>query len=297
MTILILILSVIVLAIVILIMLAKYEAFEAVPLLKAIKRNRTEEALALLRQGVDVNLTNKLEETPLICAAFAGNLEVAKVLVEAGAGVNAQSIPTRFSSLMWAALKGYTEIVRLLIEAGADVNVRDWDQNTPLIKAALSGHQQAVEELLAAGADINAWNKDRDTALTSAILMKHTGVAHTMIKAGAEVNSINKRGESALVLLLHTQQYETAAAFFDDLMLAGVDIHATNAEGSSALTAAVTAALREQAKGSHPLLNVIRRLVKAGADVNLALAIANGAYAPEFFDKHKREIINILSGG
>jgi ankyrin repeat protein len=231
MTILILILSVIVLAIVILIILAKYEAFEAVPLLKAIKRNRTEEALALLRQGADVNLTIELEETPLICAAFAGNLEVAKVLVEAGAGVNAQSIPTRFSALLWAALKGYTEIVRLLIEAGADVN------------------------------------------------------------------SINKRGESALVLFLHTQQYETAAAFFDDLMLAGVDIHATNAEGSSALTSAVTAALREQAKGSHPLLNVIRRLVKAGADINLALAIANGAYAPEFFDKHKREIINILSGG
>ncbi|HEX8844826.1 MAG TPA: ankyrin repeat domain-containing protein [Pyrinomonadaceae bacterium] len=296
------ILSVIVLAIIVLIVLAKLEAFEAVPLLKAIKRNRTEEALALLKQGADINLKNKLQETPLICAAYAGNIAVAKVLVESGAEVNAQSIPARYSALLWAALNGHAEIVRLLIKAGADVNVQDWEANTPLMRAAQSGHREVVEDLIAAGADKNARNKEGKTALTIAILFKRVDVARTLIKAGAEVNRIDNRGASALQWLLNTQQYDTAEALFDDMVSAGLEINGKDSGDVTQLMSAVSVAVREKAKGSHPLLNIIRKLVGAGADVSAALGIAQMHKADAqradpmgLFDKHIKDVIDILT--
>jgi uncharacterized protein len=297
-TIFILILSVIVLAIIVLVVIAKYELLEKSPLHKAIKRHRTQEALALIKQGTDINLRNNLQETPLICAAFAGDVEVAKVLVESGADVNAQSLPTRFTALLWAAQKGSADIVRLLVEAGAEVNARDWDENTPLMQAAShSGSPKVAADLLAAGADISAKNKDGKTALTSAILSKNADIARTLIKAGAEVNGIDDRGQSALHLLLNTQQYATAEALFDDLMSAGLDIHAKARGDVTVLMTAVSTAIRENAKGNHPLLNITRKLVRDGADVDAALAIAqmHKADAPEFFDGHITGVIEILT--
>ena len=298
MAVFILILSAVALAVVALVVIAKYELWEKSPLHKAIKRHRTQEALELLERGADVNLRNGIQETPLICAAFAGDIEVARVLVESGADVNAQSLPTRSTALLWAAQKGSADMVRLLLEAGADVNARDWNENTSLMQAAAhSSSPEVVEFLLAAGADVNARNKEGKTALASAILLKQADAARALIKAGAEVNGIDDRGQSALQWLLHTQQYATADALFDDLMSAGLDIHAKDRGDVTVLMTAVSVAIRETAKGNHPLLNIVRKLVRAGADVNAALAIAqmHKADAPAFFDGHITGVIEILT--
>lgn len=298
--ILILVVSVLLLVTVTLIIIVKLR--EKVPLIRAIKRNHTQEAMVLIRQGADINVRNDLQETPLIHASIAGNGEIARVLVASGADVNAQSSPFRRSALLEAAVKGHADIVRLLIKAGADVSVKDWDENTALMQAAISGSNQAVDDLLAAGADVNARNKEGKTALFSAILLKNTDVARTLIKAGAGVNRIDDRGESALHWLLGTQQYETADAFFDDLMSGGLDIHAKDRGGSQLLTSAVVAALRERAKDKHPLLNIVRNLVTAGADVETALGIAYMHKADDqnvdpmgFFNRHITDIIDILT--
>lgn len=296
----ILIVSLILLAIIALIIIVKLR--EKVPLIKAIKRNHTQEALELIRQGADINIRNDLQETPLMRAAIAGNGEIARVLVDSGADVNAQSSPFRRSALLEAAVKGHADIVRLLIKAGADVSAKDWDENTALMQAAVSGSNEAVDDLLAAGANVSARNKEGKTALFSAILLKRTDVVRTLIKAGAEVNEIDDRGESALHWLLGTQQYATAEAFFDDLMSAGLDIHAKDRGGSTLLTSAVVAALRERAKDNHPLLNIVRNLVRAGADVDTALGIAYMHKADDqkvdpmgFFSRRITDIIDILT--
>jgi ankyrin repeat protein len=275
---------------------------EKVPLIKAIKRNQTQQALALIRQGADVNVRNDVHETPLMHAAIRGNVQIARLLVESGADVNAQALLQR-SALMEAAVKGHADIVRLLIKAGADVKAKDWDENTALMQAAISGCKEAVDDLLAAGADINARKKDGSMALTSAILLKNTDVARTLIKAGAEVNRIDDQGHgSALHWFINTQQYKTAEAFYDDLVLAGLDINAKARGDVTVLTAAVVAAIRETAKGNHPLLNIARKLVRAGADVDTALGIAymhkadaQAADPMGFFDRHITDVINILT--
>jgi ankyrin repeat protein len=60
------------------------------------------------------------------------------------------------------------EVAKVLLEAGADVNARDASQNTPLHYAALHGHTTVAKLLLEAGGDINARNRKGKTPLALA---------------------------------------------------------------------------------------------------------------------------------
>jgi ankyrin repeat protein len=51
-------------------------------------------------------------------ASYNGQLEVVKLLIEAGANVNSES-KIRYTALMWAYKEGYLDIVNLLKKHGA----------------------------------------------------------------------------------------------------------------------------------------------------------------------------------
>ena len=63
-----------------------------------------------------------------------------------------------WTPLAMAAYKGNTEIIRLLLDAGANVNEGWPGANTPLVLAAVSGSEAAVELLLVRGAKTDAEN-------------------------------------------------------------------------------------------------------------------------------------------
>ena len=95
--------------------------------------------------------------TPLHLAAFFGHLDAARLLVEAGAEVDAVSMDAqRLTPLHSAAAGRHPEIVELLLGGGADPNVRQRGGWTPLHAAAQNGDSSSVEALLAAGADATA---------------------------------------------------------------------------------------------------------------------------------------------
>jgi ankyrin repeat protein len=66
-------------------------------------------------------------QTPLHFAAEHGHAEVARVLLEHGADIEAKHIET---SLHYAAKRGHEEVVRVLLEHGADVEARDEVQSS-----------------------------------------------------------------------------------------------------------------------------------------------------------------------
>jgi ankyrin repeat protein len=81
--------------------------------------------------------------------------DVVRVLIQAGTDPKLRVVyhgPGQFSTewlLTAAALRGQVETARLLIEAGADVNCRSGANNTtPLWEAAFSGHPEMVKFLL-----------------------------------------------------------------------------------------------------------------------------------------------------
>ena len=65
---------------------------------------------------------NSYGEIALIEASDNGHIEVVKLLIEAGADVNARDHGT--TALMEASIDGYLEIVKMLIEAEADLNIQ-----------------------------------------------------------------------------------------------------------------------------------------------------------------------------
>jgi len=107
---------------------------------------------ALVDGGADLEATSADHhgETPLAIALGRGQAEAARILVEGGAS-------THDPALWFHALHSKLPGVRLLIEAGADVNAEFREGMTPLLFAARwSDKLDVIEALLAAGADPSA---------------------------------------------------------------------------------------------------------------------------------------------
>jgi uncharacterized protein len=108
--------------------------------------------------------------TPLGLAAFFGQRKAVEILLATGAQVNvAARNSMKVAPLHSAAAADQTEIARLLLEHGADVNARQQAGVTPLHQAAAAGQLGLAELLLDHGADVNARTDDGATPLGLAV--------------------------------------------------------------------------------------------------------------------------------
>ena len=115
--------------------------------------------------------------TPLHLAAFFRHPAAVRLLLERGAPVNAVAAnPTRVQPLHSAAAGGDADCVRLLVAAGADVDARQQGGFVPLHAAAQNGDEAALETLLAAGADPSVATEDGRTAADLARAAGHDPV-------------------------------------------------------------------------------------------------------------------------
>jgi ankyrin repeat protein len=91
--------------------------------------------------------------TPLHFAAFFAHPGAARLLVEAGADVNAVAEnPMRVQPLHSATAGGSVEVVRLLLEHGADANATQASGHVPLDAARQQGDDELADLLIAHGA-------------------------------------------------------------------------------------------------------------------------------------------------
>ena len=190
----------------------------------AVYRNDTESTALLLRAGADVDLANdygvtplalaaknghapiiqqllvagtdpndplqavNATETPLMLAARAGQPDALKVLLNAGARIDASETWNGQTALMWAAAEGHVPIVRLLIDRGADIHARSNGGATALLFATRQGSVGSVRGLLAAGADVNVQRPDGATSLLVAVINGHEDLVDLLLEEGADPN-------------------------------------------------------------------------------------------------------------
>lgn len=121
--------------------------------------------------GADVNVRNKVGETPLMIAALKGEPEVARTLIERGATINRAG----WTPLHYAAAGNSLPVLQLLLLHGAQVDARAPNGRTALMLAALHAGDEVVDALLAAGADPQA--KERND-LSAADLAGKSGREH-----------------------------------------------------------------------------------------------------------------------
>src|ERR1700686_4766748 len=110
----------------------------------------------LLQQHADIDGAQGDGTTALHWAAFNDDLDLAKMLVAAGANVRATTRLGAISPLFMACTNGDAAMIELLVKAGADVNSAKANGTTALMLAASSGSVEAVEILIKNGARVDA---------------------------------------------------------------------------------------------------------------------------------------------
>jgi ankyrin repeat protein len=121
--------------------------------------------------------------TALHFAAFFAKPEAARILLEAGAPVDVVADnEMRVQPLHSAAAGRQIEICRLLLAAGADINARQAGGFTPLHEAAQNGDPEMVELFLSAGADPGATTDDGRSAAQIAEAAAHPDVARRLLE-------------------------------------------------------------------------------------------------------------------
>ena len=205
-------------------------------------------AKALIDAGAPVNGRPGDRETPLITAASYGDAEVAKVLIEAGADIDAVSAPDSggapsSTALGHAAVFGMTEVLDVLVAAGARIDSL---------------------EMAAAAGDITGWPLARFTlqsrlrALVFAADHQRLEVIDQLVAAGTPVNEADAEWGR---LPLHTAAGNGRAGSVRRLLTHGADPnlrdpgqHATPLEESQ----------RGNSRGHRAVEAILRPLTRDG---------------------------------
>ena len=158
------------------------------PVADAAMRGDRQAVRELLADGSDVNAPQGDGMTALHWASERGDVELARMLLAAGAAVESTTRIGGYAPLHLAARSGSTEVAKLLLEAAADPMVAAQGTGaTPLHLAAASGDPELVALLLERGADPNA--RDRDwgqTPLVFAAALNRADAVRALVAGGAD---------------------------------------------------------------------------------------------------------------
>ncbi|CAF2975896.1 unnamed protein product, partial [Rotaria socialis] len=137
--------------------------------------------------------------SPLHVASHCGNYNVAKLLCERRADVNAKAL-NGFSCLHIACKKNRLKLVELLISSGADVEAKTESGLTCLHVASFVGSHDIVVYLLQHGANINAITIRGETPLHLATRNNQVEIVQTLLRQGASVDMKAKEAQTCLHL-------------------------------------------------------------------------------------------------
>ncbi len=110
-----------------------------------------------------------------------------------------------------AARSGSEEVVRLLLDAGAFVDAEDNQCYTPLLLAEKHGHRAVVAQLLAANADVRCCSRSGDSVLWSALEGADVARVEKLIREHRLVRTHPALRRAPLVCRMHTYTHTHAA--------------------------------------------------------------------------------------
>ena len=144
--------------------------------------------------------------TPLMSAAYQGDIHEMTALVKNGADVHARN-DVNNTALHFAAgatpvqnqmYRGSPEAIQFLIEHGADVNAENNNRITPLMDAVYNNNLDGVMILISKGADVNKISKYNEAALSAAVIRRYRDIAIELLKHGANPNFKDFSGRTPL---------------------------------------------------------------------------------------------------
>ncbi|KAI8463137.1 MAG: ankyrin repeat-containing domain protein [Monoraphidium minutum] len=231
---------------------------------------------ALLRAGADARLPGGSGQQALHAAAKEGRVEVMRLLLAAGARVDARTGTTGATPLWLAAAGGHGEAVRVLLEAGADPAARDREEGmTTLHAAARAGSAPAATALLA--------HPRGGGALAAARDKKGRTPLHIAAVAGCEGDRGFDRGNGVMMYMSSGVAPGPGPdpALVGLLLAAGADPATRDHRGCSALDAARAALRADPSRRGAPTAGAASQAVLAAVVARLEAAAASGSGAAQ----------------
>jgi ankyrin repeat protein len=182
-------------------------------------------ASVLIKAGADPRKANRTGATPMFLAAQNGSAAMIEMLLKLGVDPNAPVLSHGETALMMAARTGKLDAVKTLLEHGADVHAKENLRGTDaLMWAAEQDHSDVVKFLLDRGADPNA---------QSMVIrpVRRNGLYFDISNPNARVPM---GGLTALLFASREGSLNTAKA----LIAAGADVNKAAVDGSSPLIVA-----------------------------------------------------------
>jgi ankyrin repeat protein len=226
---------------------------------KAAFEGNIDKVKEMVESGTDVNTKDEQGWTAAYWALSTGQKDVFEYLLNKGADINIKA-NDGLMLLNRASMRGFKEIVEQLIAKGVDVDVKDTDGRTPLQIAASGGHTDIVKLLIAQKANVNNISKNGRHPLGDAALAGHEDVVRLLIDSGAEVNLHTENMGTAL----HAAATGGHSSIVDLLIANGANVNINARNGTPLHLAA-----RPQAKVSdETCAEIVEKLIAKGADVN-----------------------------
>ncbi|MCB0021161.1 MAG: ankyrin repeat domain-containing protein, partial [Anaerolineales bacterium] len=163
--------------------------------------------------------------------------------------------------LITAATEGDVAAVTALLAAGTPVDLPNERGITPLIAAARQNQVEVARLLIEAGADVNRQDNSRQSAYLISTSEGYLELLKLTLANGADVHSLDFFNGTGLIRAADRGHVEIVA----ELLTTDIAIDHVNRLGWTALLEAIILG-----NGGERHTEVVRLLVEAGADVNLA---------------------------
>ncbi|XP_067685531.1 serine/threonine-protein phosphatase 6 regulatory ankyrin repeat subunit A-like [Haliotis asinina] len=182
--------------------------------------------------SVDINGKDHTETTPVLLAAYHGEIKVFDILVENGADLTA--VDKYGDNILHCACHGGSvEITnRILMQNIVDINSKGDGGMTPVLMAASEGEKEVFDFLVTQGADLLVTDEDGQTILHRAC---HGGnikiVNYVLIQNIVDINSKDDKGMTAVLVAAFLGNREV----LDFLVRQGVDMLVADNDGQNIL--------------------------------------------------------------
>jgi len=198
----------------------------------AVRTDDVEMADILIRAGAKVTAANREGATPLLLASVNGNAAMLEKLLKAGADANTPLTQYGDTALMMASRTGKTDAIKVLLDHGAKVNTKEtWGDTTALMWAVSELHPAVTKMLIEKGADVNAKSK----FVPSTTGRGFEGTTPVDAKPGQKAEEHSGGLLTPLMFAAREGDIESARL----LVAAGADVNALAGDGKDALGLAV----------------------------------------------------------
>jgi ankyrin repeat protein len=255
-------------------------------------------AQLLIQADAEVNAAAALNaDTPLHMASKRGRPKLAQMLVEAGANVHAKRIGGE-TPLHDAAMCDSVDVAQILVEAGATVDAQSRFPGTPLHVAAEAGSLRVARFLVQAGASVSTFCQCGFTPLHVAVRHGHLDLARMLVSAGADAE-VRSRKEH---WNLRVTSLDLAAVCVHDggqmAKLLVTEIAQKDAERArSAVTTVMLNVLMRHFDNDRTCA-IVRSLIHLGADVHARRRFRSWSFTPLHYAalSGELEIVKLLVG-